>query len=100
MQGELTLKSQEPLAHSCAHDLGQPQMQPQDLHDRAARDEQGYIRIKGRSRMVLTVHACCIFWGGSLGLMWVVDVINVSRHQLSTAEIGVNYAQGCGRDCW
>lgn len=45
-------------------------MQLQDLHlggNGAARDEQGYIQIKGRSRMVLTVCACCIFFGGEFG---------------------------------
>jgi acetyl-CoA synthetase len=51
--------------------------------DGAARDEHGYIWIKGRIDGVYLRSTC----GFDCEILLFVDVINVSGHRLSTAEI-------------
>jgi acetyl-CoA synthetase len=51
--------------------------------DGAARDEHGYIWIKGRIDGTYLSYAAL----GTKSYRFVVDVINVSGHRLSTAEI-------------
>ena len=51
--------------------------------DGAARDEHGYIWIKGRIDGVYLIRSAAL----RMKSYWFVDVINVSGHRLSTAEI-------------